>query len=62
MIKTSPPKTTTKKGTMGANVNTKKRGLHLISVKEFEKKMTEGSSIWILAIKKIHEEPQIEYP
>jgi len=60
MINPTPPKDNIKRGS--SNLKEKKPGLNLINAKELKHEITEGSSVWILTTKKIHDHPQEEHP
>ena len=62
MISPSPPKATNRKIGDGPKKNIKKKSLHLIGAKELETTISEGSPVWMLAMRKVCEDPKVDYP
>ena len=60
VINPTPPKDHIKRES--SNLKEKKLGLNMISAKELEREITEGSPVWILTTKKTHDQTQKEHP
>ena len=59
-INPTPPQESTKRGY--SLLKEKKVGLNFITVKELEKEISEGTTIWMLAVKEVSDPIDKEYP
>ena len=59
-IHSAPPKDNVKRGS--SHLKEKKQGLHLITSKELEHEINEGSTVWILTTKETQKPSLVEHP
>ena len=60
VIHPTPPKDAIKRGS--SHLKETKPRVNLITAKEIEKELTEGTPIWVLITKDVREPPQNEHP
>ena len=56
IVKPSPPIDNSKRGS--SSLKEKKIGIHLISAKDLDREVSEGSPIWMLAVKDVQDQPK----